>query len=115
MTTATIREITGTIQKDNDTHHGSTQMYCPIYGEYYATVDADYAATTETWQVTYINDRRQTPLGLAYRVLCVHPDRSCKRLHRTPARLAEDDFEVVMDLDDRWKASKFDTFEEFWK
>ncbi|GMF38435.1 unnamed protein product [Phytophthora fragariaefolia] len=91
--------------------------------EYYtvgdATVDADYATTTETWQVAYINDRRRTPRGLAYCVLWVHPNRSCKRLYlRTwepRERLTEDDFEVEMDLVDLWKTSKFDTFEAFWK
>ncbi|KAG6576411.1 uncharacterized protein IUM83_08939 [Phytophthora cinnamomi] len=98
-------------------------MYYPIYGEYYTgsdvTVDANYVTTTETWRVAYINDRRQTPQGLECRILWVHPARSCKRLcirtWEPSARLAEDDFEVEMDLGERWKASKFDTFEEFWK
>ncbi|KAJ8550542.1 hypothetical protein ON010_g10528 [Phytophthora cinnamomi] len=101
-----------TIQKDNDTDHGSTrtnQMYYPIYGEYYTgsdvTVNANYVTTTETGQLAYINDRRQTPLGLEYRVFWVNPDRSCKWLYlctwEPRARLAEDDFEVEMDLVDR--------------
>ncbi|GMG18144.1 unnamed protein product [Phytophthora fragariaefolia] len=33
----------------------------------------------------------------------------------TDQTLAEGDFEVEMDLVDRWKASKFDMFEAFWK
>ncbi|KAE9015508.1 hypothetical protein PR003_g4926 [Phytophthora rubi] len=126
MRTGTIRKDIDTIKKDTDTDHGSTrtdQMYYPIYGEYYTgrdvTVDVNYATTTETWRVAYINDRRQMHLGLEYRVLWVHPDRSCKRLYlRTwepRARLVDDDFEVEIDLVDRWKASNFDTFEEFWK
>ncbi|KAE8895491.1 hypothetical protein PF010_g12202 [Phytophthora fragariae] len=98
-------------------------MFNPVYGEYYTgrdvTVNANYATTTEARQVAHINDRRQTPLEFEYRVLWVHPDRSCKRLYlctwESRGRLAEDDFKVDMDLVDRWKASKFDTFEEFWK
>ncbi|KAE9337061.1 hypothetical protein PF008_g12722 [Phytophthora fragariae] len=98
-------------------------MFNPVYGEYYTgrdvTVNANYATTTEARQVAHINGRRQTPLEFEYRVLWVHPDRSCKRLYlctwESRGRLAEDDFKVDMDLVDRWKASKFDTFEEFWK
>ncbi|EGZ18646.1 hypothetical protein PHYSODRAFT_332390 [Phytophthora sojae] len=87
--TDTNRTTAATVQKATRTVRKSTpidQMFHPIYDEYYKesdlTVDAEYATTTEKWQVAYINDRRQTPLGLQYHVLWVHPDRSCRKLNR---------------------------------
>ncbi|POM67445.1 Hypothetical protein PHPALM_16555, partial [Phytophthora palmivora] len=99
------------------------ELYYPIYGEYYTgqdvTVTRKYATTVEEWQVAFINERRETVLGIEYRVLWVHPDRDCRQLYlRTwepAARLREDGFADELDLVDRWKASDVPLFEDFWR
>ncbi|KAK1946932.1 hypothetical protein P3T76_000942 [Phytophthora citrophthora] len=44
-----------------------------ISGEYYTVpyiaIDRRYAITLVTWQVAYINERRETPMGFEYQVL----------------------------------------------
>ncbi|KAE8982940.1 hypothetical protein PR003_g23197 [Phytophthora rubi] len=115
----TDRKVTATNRKDTSTD----QLYYPIYDEYYTrkdvTVDTDFAITVETWDVAYINDRREMPLGQEYRVLWVHPDASCKRLYlRTwepRAKSMEDGFAEEIELVDRWKVSTIATFEDFWR
>ncbi|KAK1928901.1 hypothetical protein P3T76_015541 [Phytophthora citrophthora] len=99
------------------------QLYYEIYGGYYTgrdiSVDRRFATTVEVWEVAYINDRREGALGMEYRVLWVHPDRSCKKLYQRtwePAvKLREDDFSEEMAVVDRWKASDVPVFEDFWR
>ncbi|KAK1928486.1 hypothetical protein P3T76_016012 [Phytophthora citrophthora] len=81
------------------------------------TVTRKYATTVEEWQVAFINERRESLLGVEYRVLWVYPDSGCKHLYlRTlepAARLREDGFADELDLVDRWKTSDVPLFKDF--
>ncbi|KAK1939378.1 hypothetical protein P3T76_008762 [Phytophthora citrophthora] len=78
------------------------KLYYPISGEYYMggdiTIGNKFVTTVETWQVAYINDRRETPMGVEYQVVWVHLDQACKRLCMRSweplSKLKEDDFEA---------------------
>ncbi|ETK78921.1 hypothetical protein L915_15174 [Phytophthora nicotianae] len=97
------------------------QLYYPISGEYYTgrdiTLDSKLVTTVEVWQVAYLNNRRDGPMGVEYQVLWGHPDRSCNKLYirswEPRSKLMEDGFEEEIDLVDHWKALEVPLFETF--
>ncbi|POM73412.1 Hypothetical protein PHPALM_9743 [Phytophthora palmivora] len=97
-------------------------MYYPICGKYYSsktvTVESDYATTKTTWNVGLINNRRETPLGLQYRVLWISRYVATRRYYQRTweprMQLVEDGFGDLLDLIDRWKTSKVPKFIDFW-